>query len=81
MNAYHLLTVLKDARDEGLWREQAAVVGQLEIDAEYVRVRASHRPCRTIARALHPTRSRLDKRLVRMRTWLIGQPDWPGTRP
>jgi len=37
MNAWHLLQILKDARDEGLYVEQSRIVEELGLDAEYVR--------------------------------------------
>lgn len=44
MNAARLLEVLRDARDEGLWQEQAAVLSQLDIDVEYRRFVTRNQP-------------------------------------
>lgn len=39
-----LLEVLRDARAEGLWREQAAVIHQLDVDFAHVRFEVRNRP-------------------------------------
>lgn len=44
MNAARLLEVLRDARDEGLWQEQAEVLRQLDIDCKHVRFVVRNRP-------------------------------------
>ena len=47
MSTPHLLEVLRDARDEGLWQEQSAILAELELDAAYVRHVGGCRPTYT----------------------------------
>lgn len=43
MTTQQLLDILRDARDQGLWQEQSAIVEQLELDAEEIgRTTAGH---------------------------------------
>lgn len=68
MNALRLLEVLKDARDEGRWQDQAAVLDEIGVDAAYRRCLWAT----TLVREVEPITKRRTHRRVHAETYLIG---------